>query len=470
MKTTISFRGMLLTGVAATLCCATPVGAQTDAQQQDQVSASDIVVTALRRDQNITDVPLNVQAITAQDITNQAITNFSEVDKLVPGLTLTTSAQGNEASIRGVSTASVSGAPQSLDIYFNEVPVLAFSVFSGLYDIGQIEVLRGPQGTLRGRTAPTGAITITSRQPNVNEFGGYAEAQVQGHERIGYTIQGAANVPIVQDVLALRLAGFYQKDDLNGTRSISGANSRRRIASGRATLLFTPGDRFSLLATYQHNDEVEAKIARVAGTGLGYNGPPLSGRKNLGVAESPSYTDRLYDFASLNAKYDFDFATLNYIGGWTKTVSAQKDGRFGADPGNAIVGFEYVPGASQRIEVQQWSHELRLDSNSNGKSLLDWTVGYFRANGGSRVDQNTTFISTGPGGGILGDPAVVGPTGPAVPTAADVNFNYLTQGILRLEPGSFNIFGDPGRDLEQSVFARTSFNYDTGPHVRLGAR
>ena len=470
MKMSKDYRSPLLAGVAAAaLFSATPAGAQTSASPE-QAPAGDIVATELPRDESMTDVPLNVQAITAQDITNQAITNFSEVDKLVPGLTLTTSSQGNEASIRGVSTASVSGAPQSLDIYFNEVPVLAFSVFSGLYDIGQIEVLRGPQGTLRGRTAPTGAITITSRRPDVNEFGGYAEAQVQGHERIGYTVQGAVNVPVIHDVLGLRLAGFYQKDELNGTHSITGSNSKRRIASGRATLLFTPGDRFSLLATYQHNDEVEAKIARVAGSGVGYNGPPLTGKKNLGVAESPSYTDRLYDFVSLNTKYDFDFATLNYIGGWTKTVQSQKEGRFGADPGNAIIGFDYVPGASQRIEVQQWSHELRLDSNNNGKSFIDWTVGYFRSNGGSRVDQNTTFISTGPGGGILGDPALVGPTGPAIPTTADLNFNYLTQGILRLEPGSFNIFGDPGRDLEQSLFASTTFNFDPGTHVRLGAR
>lgn len=444
---------------------------QNEGADQASEQAPEIIVTATRRTESVVDVAMNVQAVTSRDISDQAITNFSDIDVLVPGLSLNTSSQGNEASIRGVSTASVSGAPQSLDIYLNEVPVLAFSIFSALYDVGQIEVLRGPQGTLRGRTAPTGAITIASRRPSLNSFEGYVEGQIQGHERLGYTAQGGVGVPIIPEVLAIRLAGFYQQDDLNGTRSVTtDAESEQRIKSGRATLLFTPGDRFELLATYQYNKTNEERIHRVAGAGLGYNGPPLTGVENLGVAESPAFTTKTFQFASLNAKYDFDFATLNYIGGWTKSVHVQPDDRTGVDPGNAIIGFDYLPGGFQRIEVQQWSHELRLESNTGPGDFLDWTLGYYRSNGGSRVDQNVTFVSAGPGGGLLGDPAIVGPSGPAVPTASDINLNYLTQGILRLEPGSFNILGDSGRDLSHSVFGSTTFNFDSGTHVRLGAR
>jgi iron complex outermembrane receptor protein len=460
----LSIHARLLAGIAiGSLSVAAYAQEAPPQSQPSALSGSDIIVTATRRNESLVDVPLNVQAITSEDITNQAITNFSDIDTLVPGLSLDTTAQGNEASIRGVTTASVSGAPQSLDIYLNDVPVLAFSIFSALYDVGQIEVLRGPQGTLRGRTAPTGAITITSRRPDMNAFGGYVEGQMQSHERFGYTLQGAVGGPIIPDVLAFRLAGFYQQDDLNGTRSINNnVESEQRIKSGRATLLFTPGDRFQLLATYQYNETDEDKVARLAGAGRGYNGPPLTGEENSGVAEAPDYTNRQFHFASINAKYDFDFATLNYIGGWTKSKNTRK-GRQQLDPGNAIIGLA-------DIEVQQWSHELRLQSNTKPGDFLDWTVGYYRANGGSRVDQNTTLVSAGPGSGILGDPAIVGPTGPAVPTASDINLNYLTRGILRLQPGSFNIFGDPGRDLEQSLFASTTYNFDSGTHVRLGAR
>lgn len=463
-------RGALLAGIAWTAMAAPAFAQEAPAETREGLASTDIVVTATRRSESLTDVPMNVQAITADDITDQAITTFEDIDVLAPGLSLNSSAQGNEASIRGVTTASVSGAPQSLDIYLNDVPVLAFSVFTALYDVGQIEVLRGPQGTLRGRTAPTGAITVTTRRPEADTFGGYVEGQLQGHERVGYTLQGGVNVPVIRDVLALRVAGFYQQDDSNGTRSATtGAKSKSEIKSGRATLLFTPGDRFELLATYQYTDSTDQNIARVEGAGRGYNGPALDGSENLGVAESPNYLNSRFQFASVNAKYDFDFATLNYIGGWTKTVNSGR-GRATVDPGNAILDFDTIPGLIGNIEVQQWSHELRLQSNTGPGDFLDWTVGYYRANGGSRVDQNSTLVSAGPGSGILGDPAVFGPGGPAIPRGSNVNLNYLTQGILRLEPGSFNIFGDKGRDLQESAFASTTFNFDTGTHVRLGAR
>ncbi len=87
----------------------------------------------------------------------------------------------------------------------NEAPVSEVLVAEALYDIGQVELLRGPQGTLRGRPSATGAITVTTRRPNFSKLEGYVSlaASTIGQARA----EGAINFPVVRDVLAVRVAG-----------------------------------------------------------------------------------------------------------------------------------------------------------------------------------------------------------------------------------------------------------------------
>ena len=92
-------------------------------------------------------------------------------------------------------------------------------IFGQQFDLGQIEVLRGPQGTLRGRASPSGSITVTTRRPNLFEVGGYANAT--GADTADVNVQGAIGFPIVDGVLALRLAGLTSKNEGNRVHSIN---------------------------------------------------------------------------------------------------------------------------------------------------------------------------------------------------------------------------------------------------------
>src|SRR6202008_221601 len=135
------------------------------------------------------------------------ILKFEDISAVVPGLTLVSGNSGynSTASIRGVTYDVLSQTTPSVALYMNDATIQAGFLFQSLFDIGQIEVLRGPQGTLRGESAPSGAITVTTRKPDLSQFGGYASAtestsnQVDGP--LASNVQGALNLPIVKDVL-----------------------------------------------------------------------------------------------------------------------------------------------------------------------------------------------------------------------------------------------------------------------------
>ncbi len=119
-----------------------------------------------------------------------------------------------------------------------------------IFDIGQIEVLRGPQGTSRGAPSISGAITMTTRRPDLNEFGGFAQAQYGSADH--WSLQAAVNVPIIQDVLAVRLATNIEDSDFNRIYSVnSDIQPELRDRSYRATVLFEPTDTISVQGMYQ---------------------------------------------------------------------------------------------------------------------------------------------------------------------------------------------------------------------------
>src|SRR3546814_6255970 len=94
--------------------------------------------------------------------------------------------------------------------------VCSSDLFNSMFDVGQIEVLRGPQGTLRGRASPSGSITVTTQKPDLYESGGYADLTRTNLDALN--VNGAFNLPIIPEKLAIRIAGI---DDRNEAGEIS---------------------------------------------------------------------------------------------------------------------------------------------------------------------------------------------------------------------------------------------------------
>ncbi len=193
----------------AALCSASFAGFSAPAMAQEETASTyeDIIVQVRRRDESIQEVPSSVLAVSGDDLQKLEIRQLEDVSKVAPGLSLSTSSAGQAvASLRGVSfDTRASGSNSSVEFYRNDAVLTGGAALQALYDVGQIEVLRGPQGTLKGRATPSGSISITTKRPDLYEVGGYVSGSFAEDDK--RNVNGALNIPILEGKLGARIAG-----------------------------------------------------------------------------------------------------------------------------------------------------------------------------------------------------------------------------------------------------------------------
>ena len=167
--------GASLCVLATTAVAAQPPPPSAAAAAPENATLGEIVVTARRRAESLQEVPQTVNAVTAETLQKLNIRQFQDIQAVVPGLSLSPTPTGyqNAASLRGVSFDVNTGAQPTVAFYLNDAPVQLSFLFQSMFDVGQVEVLKGPQGTNRGISAPSGAPSEkTSRVPSgVKELG-----------------------------------------------------------------------------------------------------------------------------------------------------------------------------------------------------------------------------------------------------------------------------------------------------------
>ena len=196
----------------------------------------DVIVTARRRAENIQDVPASITAITANDLAVRQIVRQNDLKFSVPSLSLQGryGHQGGTYAIRGLA-GPTSGNP-TVGTYFAEVPSPTAAngydaaAGSSLYDLDSVQVLKGPQGTLFGRTSTAGAVLVTPRRPNLTHIEGNLEVSVGSLGRTELT--AAVSVPIIRDILAIR--GAVNRNHVDGYTRIIGTNNRLDETNTRA--------------------------------------------------------------------------------------------------------------------------------------------------------------------------------------------------------------------------------------------
>jgi outer membrane receptor protein involved in Fe transport len=227
MRTLQALPAILL---STTILAGAPALAQATAASSDSADAEEIIVTAQKREENLQDVPISVQALSTRKLDQLNATNFERFAALLPSVSFETSQPGStNVYMRGVASGgdgNHSGPLPSVGFYLDEQPVTTIggTIDIHIYDIARIESLAGPQGTLYGASSQAGTIRIITNKPSTAGFEGRIDGEINTikHGEPGGKLEGMVNLP-VNDSTALRIVGWYENkggyiDNVPGTR------------------------------------------------------------------------------------------------------------------------------------------------------------------------------------------------------------------------------------------------------------
>ncbi len=410
---------------AATLAFAAPnMAFAQDEAQADETGDEGILVIAQGREQSLADVPLAISAVTAETLQNSGANDIRQLNQVAPSLLV--SSTGSEANgsarIRGIGTVGDNpGLESSVAVFIDGVYRSRSGI--GLNELGEIqrvEVLRGPQGTLGGRNASAGMISIISKKPEF-QFGAKAEATYGNFNFMRFS--GSVTGPITETIAA-RLDGVYVKRDgfYQDTTNNTDVNDRNRYFL-RGQLLWEPSDAVSvrLIADYTNRKEkccAATYVDKTVNPFIGsLNDPltpltPLTANGNniinvlrdlgqnvasfnqgyarrISVSPGRSFAGKTTDGGlSAEVKWDLGAANLTSITGYRDYKSGQ-----GSDTDYGTVDILYrTPSDDAFRQFKTFTQELRLQGEAFD-GHLDWLVGGFYANEKLTVQDNLRFGS-----------------------------------------------------------------------------
>ena len=225
--------------IASTGNAETAVNAQ--AVREDN-ALDQIVVTARRREEDAQTVPVSVTAFTGEALEQRGVRELDDLNLITPGLRF--SQEGGKTTttviLRGLGRNPIGEGVPAVVTYFADVPLVGEGTNVPTYDLANIQVLKGPQGTLFGRNTIGGAIVIQPERPNY-DFGGYVRAE---YGRFDYrTLEGAINALIVEDKVAVRFAGQIRRGD-GSIKNLNGGPDFNDVHTDafRVSLLLEPFD------------------------------------------------------------------------------------------------------------------------------------------------------------------------------------------------------------------------------------
>lgn len=386
---------------------ASRTSASQQADDTNQPAVGDIIVTAGKRTERLSEVGGAVSALSGDTLRNLGASTIQDYLGFTPGVTLTSYGRPGqtEISIRGISSQSVGPASA---VYIDEIPFgqssnesqgAAYAPDIDPADLERVEVLKGPQGTLYGASSLGGLVKYVTRAPSLTDTTvetGMDMSAVEGGG-LGAKVRASGTAPLIRDVVGLRLSGFYRLDPGfvdNVTLNRHDVN-RGDAWQVRGALLIKPSDAIDIkLGALLQNtrgdslNEVDFNLAP--------NLPPpftpyRGDLKNSRYLPQPSHVNnRVY---SAEVHYDFGWANLVSASGLTRQRIARvldvtrsyglRYAYLGVVPGGGR-----TVGLAARYDVDKFTQEIRLQSAQNRH--FEWAVGGFY----QRETSNTLSVAT----------------------------------------------------------------------------
>jgi outer membrane receptor protein involved in Fe transport len=386
---------LLLTAFAAVLIFAGTAQAQTDATT---IATSDgieeVVVTASRRPEPLSDVPASVQAFTQATMDAKGVRTIDDLALLTPGLDFVRSSQftgsTTNISIRGIASTIGAG---TTGIYIDDVPVQARVVgfsstnaYPRVFDLARVEVLRGPQGTLFGAGSEGGAVRFITPQPSLSDYSVYGRSEIAFTDGGAPTYEGgvAGGGPLVDGKLGFRASAWFRRDGgwIDRANFATGAVIDKNANSQETTVLkaavtWAPTSALHITpAIYYQN-------VSIADTGAYWErlSNPSKGIFKTGNVQAQPGRDH-FVLPSLGVTYDFgDASLISTTAYFDRTSREHRDyTNFDAEkvwPGHPFPVFPGQVATGYVSDTQRnFTHEMRVQSN-DPDARLTWVVGGF---------------------------------------------------------------------------------------------
>ena len=220
-----------------------------------------VVVTSSKIKGDIQTVPIAITALSQEQLTSRQIAGGPDLIKEVPNLTFSkTNFTGYNIQIRGIGTQAISVTTDpAVAVAFNDIPFIRNHFFEQeFYDVNQVEVLRGPQGTLYGRNATAGVINLISAKPT-DQFEAMLSADWGNYYNRRY--EGMVNIPVVDDRLDIRVAGEWTKRDGYSFNAITNQPiDGRDLWSSRVTVNVKPFENLQATVVWEHFSENDDRM------------------------------------------------------------------------------------------------------------------------------------------------------------------------------------------------------------------
>ena len=483
IRTSISAIAVVLCLVATSAVAQTaaPSAATPAATPAPEHNVDEIIVTAQKRTNSLQNVPIVVTAIGRQLLQDTGVKDIKDLAVLTPGLlvTSTTNEGSTTARIRGVGTVGDNaGLESSVGIVIDGVYRPRNGVgFGDLGDVERIEVLKGPQGTLFGKSATAGVINILTAPPSF-KFGVNADLTVGNYSSIGGAVQVTG--PIVGDTVAASLYfadrhrdGYFSVNDGAGPNTAS-QDTNRNFYTVRGQLLIVPTTDFKvrIIADHSHRNELccIAVITRASEGNFANNLVAALGG-NDGNAANPyartAYANRpdgqKVDDSGISMQIDWKVGP-----GSLTSVTAYRDWKntAGFDADFSTADLDYLPyNNSNSSEFRTFSQELRYAGTAGP---LDYLIGGFLSK--ETLQQNTSILVGSqftPYLGLLFSSLVTGRPNPNF-LQTGLTFPYV--GGVAYASGSGSVDQYHQRDSTYALFTDNTYHFTDKLSFNAGLR
>ena len=364
-----------------------------------QSAIDEIIVTAQKREQNIIDVPISIVSLDGTTLTQQGISDLSDLALAVPDLSIFDigGAGARELYIRGIGNTR--GSSPLTGVYMDEASMtnaLTKQADLRIYDLERVEVLRGPQGTLYGEGSMGGTVRLITKDPELDSVSGHAKLSASWTDDgdPSEEIKGVINLPLIENELGLRISGVLQNNSgWIDQPDISRSNvNDEEVANIRIKSLWTPSEELQIkgsVIVHRNNAGAfnlgENEDGNLIQTFQGLTNPP---------PVSPSGE---HDYEQYNITINYDLGSVSLVSSTSYLDLLNVERELGYrlpffGPASTTAPFD-VRVRQRDHDTNTLSQEIRL--SSDGDSALGWSTGVFYRDSELELDLNSVFAIPG---------------------------------------------------------------------------